>query len=168
MSWEGIGTIATVVSTVVIAATAIAAIIQIRQLRLATQLEGFLALHSEYASPEMYAAREYVANELPKRLGDETYRAELAEGRAFAATHPELILGNFWEKVGTLVSTGLLAPNLYLETGAYRVIEARSQLNDVIELRRKTEPLQWAGFDHIVRLSKEYLDRRGGLPPAAG
>lgn len=82
----------------------------------------------------------------------------------FSATHPELVLGNFWEKVGTLVSTGLLAPNLYLETGAYRVIEAWDQLSDVIALRRKAEPLQWAGFDHIVGLSREYLERRGGLP----
>jgi len=49
-----------VVTTLVIAATAIAALIQIRQLKLATQLEGFLALHQEYASPEMYAVREYV------------------------------------------------------------------------------------------------------------
>ncbi len=66
MSWEAISAGAAVVTTVVITATAIAALIQIRQLKLATQLEGFLALHREYASPEMYAAREYVANELPR------------------------------------------------------------------------------------------------------
>ena len=71
---------------------------------------------------------------------------------------------NIAKKVGTLVSTGLLAPNLYLETGAYRVKEAWDQLSDVTALRRKKEPLQWAGFDHIVRLSREYLDRRGGVP----
>jgi len=163
MTWEGISGAATVVTTLVIAATAIAAIVQIRQLKLATQLEGFLALHKEYGSPEMYAAREYVATELPKRLREEKYREELENGAAFSATHPELVLGNFWEKVGTLGSTGLLAPNLYLETGAYRVIEAWDQLTDVIALRRRNEPLQWAGFDHIVRLSREYLERRGGL-----
>ena len=164
MTWEAITATATVVTTVVIAATAIAAIVQIRQLKLATQLEGFLALHHEYSSPEMYAARQYVANELPKRLLDTAYREELVNGRAFAATHPELVLGNFWEKVGTLVSTGMLAPNLYLEVGAYRVIEAWDQLADVVALRRKSEPLQWSNFDHIVKLSREFLDRRGGLP----
>ena len=164
MTWEAISTTATVVTTLVIAATAIAAIIQIRQLKLATQLEGFLALHREYGSPEMYAVREYVKNELPKRLGDASYREELEKGGAFTATHPELILGNFWEKVGGLVSTGLLDPNLYLEMGAYRAIEAWEQLTEVIELRRRSEPLQWAGFDHIVKLSRAYLERNGGLP----
>ena len=163
MAWEAITASATVVTTLVIAATAIAAIVQIRQLKLATQLEGFLALHREYASPEMYAVREYVANELPKRLRDEKYRDELEKGGAFTATHPELILGNFWEKVGTLVSTGLLEPSLYLEMGSYRAIEAWDQLANVVELRRRNEPLQWAGFDHIVKLSREYLERRGGL-----
>lgn len=164
MSWEAISAGAAVLTTLVIAATAITALVQIRQLKLATQLEGFLALHREYASPEMYAVREYVANELPKRLQDGQYREELEKGAAFIGTHPELVLGNFWEKVGTLVNTGLLEPNLYLEMGAYRVIEAWNQLADVIELRRRTEPLQWAGFDHIVKLSREYLERRGGLP----
>jgi len=164
MAWEGVSTMATVVTTLVIAATAIAAIIQIRQLKLATQLEGFLALHQEYASPEMYAVREYVKNELPRRLQDPKYCDELEKGGAFTATHPELVLGNFWEKVGTLVSTGLLDPNLYLEMGAYRAIEAWDQLREVIELRRRSEPLQWAGFDHIVKLSREYLAHRGGLP----
>lgn len=166
MVWEGISAAAAVITTLVIAATAIAALVQIRQLKLATQLEGFLALHQEYASPEMYAVREYVANELPKRLQDLRYREDLEKGTAFTATHPELVLGNFWEKVGTLVSTGMLEPNLYLEMGAYRVIEAWDQLADVVALRRKNEPLQWAGFDHIVRLSHEYLERRRGLPQA--
>ena len=68
--------------------------------------------------------------------------------------------------IDRLVSTGLLAPNLYLETGAYRVVEAWDQLSDVIALRRKKEPLQWAGFDHIVGLSREYLANRRGLPEA--
>src|SRR5215469_7154234 len=146
MTWESISGAAAVVTTIVIAATAVAAIVQIRQLKLATQLEGFLALHREYSSPEMYLAREYVANQLPNRLRDEAYRRDLVTGAAFSAAHPELVIGNFWEKVGTLVSTGLLAPNLYLETGAYRVIEAWDQLAEVIELRRRNEPLQWAGF----------------------
>jgi len=163
---EGITAASAAITTLVIAATAIAAVVQIRQLKLATQLEGYLALHREFGSTEMYAIREYVANELPKRLLDGKYREELESGAAFSGTHPELVLGNFWEKVGTLVSTGLLAPNLYLETGAYRVIEAWDQLSDVIALRRKKEPLQWSGFDHIVRISREYLDRRGGLPQA--
>src|SRR5579864_9385916 len=76
-------------------------------------------------------------------------------------------LGDFWEKVGGLVNSGLLEPNLYLEMGAYRAIEAWDQLTDVIELRRRKEPLQWAAFDHIVKLSQEYLERRGGLPQVA-
>lgn len=161
MSWEIISTAASVVTTLVIAATAIAAVVQIRQLKLATQLEGFLALHQEYASDEMHSSRAYVANELPKKLTNDAYRDELISGSAFAGDHPELILGNFWEKIGTLVRTGMLEPKLYLETGAYRCLEAWSQLETVVELRRMREPLQWAGFDHIVALSRDYLEKNG-------
>ncbi len=50
--------------------------------------------------------------------------------------------------------------------GSYRAIEAWDQLADVIELRRRSEPLQWTRFDHIVKLSRDYLERRGGLPEA--
>lgn len=165
MTLESLSSWASVATTVVIAATAIAAIIQIRQLKLATQLEGFLALHREYGSPQMYAARQYVAIVLPQRLRDEAYRAELINGTAFIESHPELILGNFWEKVGGLVSAGMLEPNLYLDMGAYRVIEAWQQLEEVIRLRRQAEPLQWASFDHITKLSREYLARRGASVP---
>ena len=167
MAWEIVSTLASVVTTLVIAATAIAAVIQIRQLKLATQLEGFLALHREFQSPEMYLAREYVAQELPRKLEDDAYRDELQTGVAFTQNHPELLLGNFWEKVGTLVRTGMLDPNLYLETGAYRCLEARRQLEVVVELRRRTEPLQWAGFDHIAALSREYLKKNEVPAPSS-
>lgn len=166
MNWEAISAAAAVTSAAVIAATAIAAIIQIRQLKLATQLEGFLALHAEYAAPEMYACRAYVANVLPGKLRDRAYREEIAVNKAFD-THPELMLGNFWEKIGTLVRRGVLDPNLYLDVGAYRAIEAYRQLEDVIALRRRDEPLQWDGFDHFVALSREYLKRHGGIPQSA-
>ena len=51
MAWESISTTATVVTTLVIAATAVAALIQIRQLKLATQRPrcGALAVSSPHA-----------------------------------------------------------------------------------------------------------------------
>jgi len=155
--WEIVSAVAAAATTVIIAVTAIVAVHQIRQLRVSTQLEGLLAMHSEYTAAEMNAAREFIVTELSEKLKDPTYRKEIIDGHATSLTHPEFVVANFWEKVGMLVGEGVLDPKLYLVPFAYRCIEAWEQLKPVIELRRIKEPLQWKPFDHMVALSRDYL-----------
>jgi hypothetical protein len=81
-------------------------------------------------------------------------------GTATTATHPEFVLADYWEKIGLLVQERVLDPELYLAIGSYRCIEAWDQLLPVIDLIRVKEPLQWAPFDHMVKLSREYLEKK--------
>ena len=161
MDWEIVSAVSSMVTTVIIGATAIAAVSQIRQLRLSTQLEGLLALHREFNSPEMGQIRAFVRDELSERLKDERYRESLLAGDTNIHKHREFVLCNFWEKIGSLVREGILDPELYLATGAYRCIEHWKQLRPAIELVRRTEPFQWESFDYMVELSRDYLRRRG-------
>jgi|SRR5580700_3007334 hypothetical protein len=158
--WETLSAIAAIATTLIIGATAIAAVHQIRQLRLSTQLEGLLALHEEFHSEKIVAAREFVAKELPAKLRDKAYRDEIALGTATISNHREFVLADYWEKIGLLVREGVLDADLYLAIGAYRCIEAWEQLRPVIELQRVKEPLQWEPFDHMARLSREYLEKK--------
>jgi hypothetical protein len=161
MDWEIVSAVSSIVTTIIIGATAIAAVSQIRQLRLSTQLEGLLALHREFNSPEMSHVRAYVKDELPALLRDERYKQSLLAGDTNLHTHKEFLLCNYWEKVGSLVREGVLDPGLYLDIGAYRCVEHWEQLRPSIELVRKVEPLQWESFDYMVGLSRDYLRRRG-------
>lgn len=161
MNWEIVSAVSTVLTTIIIAATAIAAVSQIRQLRLSTQLEGLLALHREFNAPDMGQVRAYVKDDLPALLRDERYRQSLLAGDTNTHAHKEFVLCNYWEKIGSLVREGVLDPDLYLDIGAYRCIEHWEQLRPAIELVRKAEPLQWESFDYMVGLSRDYLKRRG-------
>src|SRR5579863_9260135 len=138
--WEMVSAIASVVTTVLIAATAVAAMSQLRQLRLASQLEGVLALHREFNSSEMNHVRVYVRDALPERLKDPRFVAALRSGEIDFHEHKELLLANFWEKIGSLVREGVLDPEIYLQIGAYRCVEHWEQLRRVIEIVREKEP----------------------------
>jgi hypothetical protein len=152
--WEVAGALSSVATTVIIGVTAIAAVRQIRQLRLNTQLEGLLELHREFNSMEMGKVRAFVRDELPALLRDPRYCESLRTGDTNTLTHREFLLCNYWEKIGSLVRKGILEPDLYLEISAYRCIEHWEQLQPSIELIRKTETLQCESFEYLVGLCR--------------
>lgn len=62
MPWEAIASISTLVSAFVIAVAAVFAFAQIRQLRASRQLAGFLEIVRAFHSPDIQAARNFVAS----------------------------------------------------------------------------------------------------------
>lgn len=90
--WEIVATISSAATTVIILATALAAVGQIRQLRLATQLQALLALYQEAQTREYTDARIHARDVLPALLRDPQYRAQLISGDTNVQTHREFIL----------------------------------------------------------------------------
>ena len=81
MSLELWSTIASVGTFVVITATAIAAVLQLRHLRAANMVAAIQSFFNAYEGPELREAFQFVRNELPLRLEDRTFRQELRAGR---------------------------------------------------------------------------------------
>ena len=63
---------------VVIAATAVAAIIQLRHLRSTNQMNALLTMMQMWESPGMQEHYHYLISEFPKRLEDPAFRASAA------------------------------------------------------------------------------------------
>ena len=164
MSWEALTAVVSVASVVVLAAAAIAAVIQIRHLRAGNQLEGFLEVSRELESPELLRARAFVELELVDRLKDDVYRQELISGRFDLMRHPEIRIANFWEKMGALIRHGVLDAPLFFDFFAHRCAVRWEQLRPVVELMRQRDAFMWADFEHIADRCRRYLDlgRRGG------
>src|ERR1700687_2529781 len=99
MPWEALTAIGTLLSALIIGVTAVVAIAQIRHLRAAAALQGFLELMTEASGPRVGQANAYIENVLPERLRDESYRRELAEGKFDPEKHPELVIGSLWERI---------------------------------------------------------------------
>lgn len=156
MNWESLTAISSAVTAVVIGASAVIAMVQIRHLRKAAQLQSFLQLMSEVTGPQMASWAAYVETTLPERLKDETYRRELAEGRYDSEHHKELALGAFWEKIGTLVHFGLIEPEAFVDFAATICPYHWHLLRDVVALRRTENAHIWERFEEFAGLCESY------------
>lgn len=166
MNWEALSAIGSFLSAAVIAATAIVAVIQIRQLRASNQLEGFIELFRELEAPDMVAAEEFIEGDLPERLQDPKFRQELISGQFIPSRHPELVIGSFWERTGALIRHGVLDKELFLDYAGDVCPRHWQLLGDVAKLRRQREPLIWEQFENLVILCERYREmRRHGAPP---
>ena len=80
MSQETLSTVATIGTFIVIAATAVAAVVQLRHLRAQNQLTGLLTVLSRVEDPQFNAwvdgARETIKSQMP----DPTYRRAILDG----------------------------------------------------------------------------------------
>src|SRR5579864_4874834 len=101
---EWVEAIATSGTFFIIAGTAVAAVRQLQHMRSANQLEGILALEEHFRDPDLQAALTYAQETLPQKLQEPTYRYEL-QRRGFidSRKHPELLLCNWFNKMGLLV-----------------------------------------------------------------
>lgn len=60
MRWDEISALAALAGTLVVLVGAVAAIVQLKHLRLTYQIETYIELMRQLNSPEMVAAREYL------------------------------------------------------------------------------------------------------------
>lgn len=160
MSLELLNTVAALGTFVVITATAIAAAVQLSHLRQSNQLQAVLALRSE-RTPELLAAFEYVATRLSERLKDPAYRAELQHFAPSREAHPELVLADYFEHVGTYLKRGLIAENVYFEIASperyWTLVEPAIAI-----YRRDRDASCFENFEYLVVRAQEYDKKTGG------
>lgn len=162
MPLELVNTIATVGTFVVIAATAVAAVIQLRHIRHGNQLQTIMALRTLRESDAIDDAFTFVADDLAKRLEDPAYRAELETPHPPDRTvHKELILWDYFEHVGSYIKFGLIDSELYLD---YANPERYWKLSvpALAIYRRKRGQQAYENFEYLVALSQDWDRRHGG------
>jgi hypothetical protein len=152
VNWEEISAISTFVTTIVIAASAIAAVIQLRHMRAGNAIAGFLGFMDRWASPHARELQNYVfGGEMARRLQDPEYRAGLTRGQADRLAHPEAEYLDFWESLGMFVKLGYFAEDAVMESGGTVGIMAWERLKPVIAIiRRKRGPTAYDNFEYLV------------------
>ena len=109
--WNAIGTVGTFV---VITATAVAAIIQLRHLQRNNQLAGLLSVLDLFQQSHVYELIDYIRHELAVKMEDPNFRAGLATMPVDRREHPELHLCDLYEQVGSYVRAGLIDEELFV------------------------------------------------------
>jgi Domain of unknown function (DUF4760) len=163
MSLELVNTLATFGTFVVIAGTAIAALVQLRHARSSNQIEALAELREGTENPEMRTAERFVLHNLSEKLKDPAFRYQLAHHEAMTAeTQLQWSdirrVGNFFENMGALVKNGLADRNLVLDIFFGRLLNNWEHLTPVVAIRRQAtgNNAVWENFEYLAVLSQDW------------
>lgn len=163
MSLELTNTLATLGTFVVIAATAIAAILQLRHVRSSNQIAALNELRETTETPEFMEASHFVQGGLSAKLQDPAFRYQITmrslrtdETRALIAKAN--LIGNFFESMGTLVKTGLVDKELALQIWDGVAVQAWEHLAPYLAiLRRSSGDVLWEKFEYLTVLAQDWI-----------
>ena len=129
--------IVSTVTLVVVAGAAFAALRQIRQLRAQTTLAGLLKVLDDWRDPEFQNVMRYVRRELPEKLRDPAFLAEL-DGPIDTVQHPEIHICSWYEQIGSYMKHGLLDEQVMLDVSSSTCYATWLDLEPVITRMRRT------------------------------
>lgn len=150
MSLEIWSTIASVGTFIVIAATAITALVQLRHIRRANQLAGLQSVLSMLQDVSVRELVNHVRIDLAERMEDPGFRASLLRTPVDRREHPELYLCDMYNHVGSFVRNGLIDEHIYLQTEWYNVSLYWGLLREVVAHIRQDRPLVFENFEWLA------------------
>lgn len=168
MSLELLNALAALGTFMVITASAIAAVIQLRHLRASNQLQTFMTITDKFDSPDFQKRLGFVRNELPNLLHDPEFRSQYFHPRgADRSKHPEFTVCGFFEELGMFVKRGLIDRDVFLDAYCRLIIRHWEMLAPFVAISRKRGgPAVWENFEFLASLSHDWNKRYpdGTLP----
>jgi hypothetical protein len=177
VSLELLNVIATMLTTVIIGATAIAAIVQLRHLRAGNQIAGQLALRQVLLDAEFWNAIGRVRFEIPVLLDDPAFVKFVREYHLSDATTENderfdgpyvaaLMVGRNLENVGNMIRNGLTDQRIFLEQYADFVVTAWDAVEPLLRLRREAtrSDTPWEDFEYLTVLARQWSASRSSYP----
>jgi hypothetical protein len=168
MSLDLVNTFATLGTFSVIAATAIAAIVQLRHMRGSNQIAALNELRETTETAEFRAAQLFVQTELSSKLRDPAFRYQVANTAARTEETKSLIakammIGNFYEGMGVLVKNGLVDAELAIAMWWWVATNVWGILSPFTAIARRVRGV--TGPPHIVGKSIKGLSAFKTRPP---
>ncbi|HEY9085346.1 MAG TPA: hypothetical protein VIN40_05355 [Candidatus Tyrphobacter sp.] len=173
MTLELWNTLATFGTFLVIAATAIAAIFQLRHARTSNQIAAINELRESMETPAFAAAQHFVFTELADALKDPELRHQLFNRNARTSANQTMIskintVGNHYEGVGLLIRAGLVDKRSVLEMWSGPCVGSWEALSPATAIfRRQFGSLLWENFEYLAVLSQDWIadHPHGTYPP---
>lgn len=173
MSLELFNSLATFGTFLVISATAIAAVVQLRHMRSANQIEGINYAQASLESPEYHVARNYIISEFAKKWEDPAFRHQLGNRSTRTSENQALIthimlVGDAHEQLGLLVKRGLIERDMALDLFSANALIAWEKLSAVtVALRRAGGNTVWENFEYFVVQAQDWEAAHpdGAYPP---
>jgi hypothetical protein len=166
LSPELITAFASVGTLIVIAASAIAALVQLRHLRRGNQLSGLLSVLELFQQQHFHDLINFVRSELPQRMQDPAFRAELEHLPVDRRKHPELHVADMYEEIGSYVRSGLIDEDLFLLGHWLNVLLYWSLLQPAMTIIRGESPNTFENFEYLAARALKWRERHpsGNFP----
>ncbi len=159
MPLEVWSTVASIGTFVVIAATAIAALVQLRHMRSGNQIAVYAHLEEQYDSDVVRASFRFITQELPERIKDPAFRRALSGASIGEEARAILPLINVYENMGTMVKHGYVDKDFVLDTYGGQIIGAWEGLDAVIPILRRAQGSAVAiNFEFLASVAKQMMD----------
>jgi len=156
MTVEWVGAAAAVGTFVVIFATAIAAIVQLRHMRASNQLQGQIAILSQPFEPVLMESFEFVTHELAERMKDPAFRRDLETTMPIdRRVHKELRLCDYYERLGSMLKYGLFWEELYFDNSSPERFWKLVSPGIAIQRRVRGNVL-YENFEYLVARSRQW------------
>ncbi len=161
MSPEQISAIAAVGTFVVIAATAFAAIAQLRHLRSSNQISAITGVQEVIESAEFRAARRFLQNDLP-RLMKEPHFLPGIEQRVLDDDLASLnLVGNIFENLGAFCKYGIIDKEIVCDLFSGPILSSWTAMMPIIAIRRRCldAPALLENFEYLAMLCEDFETR---------
>lgn len=162
---------ASVGTLLVIAATAIAAMIQLRHMRSSNQITALSKLEEVWDDPAFRDKRRRVNDGLAERLRDPSFRAELEnEISADSFVQDVVDVTNFFEGMGIYAKHGLADQDVIFDFWSAIITGSWTRLAPAIAImRRTTGPMVYENFQYLAVIAQRFIDAHpnGAVPKEA-
>ena len=158
MSAEWVTAIATAGTFTVIAASAAAALVQLRHMRGSNQIVALTECRETLESPEFRAAQRFVSYELPKRLQDPQECRKIAQ-LPFSGEYEQIgTVANFFESMGLFVKRGIIDRKIACDFWTVVVLRNWRALLPVTSYVRHHlgDDTLWENFEYMALLCERF------------
>ena len=170
MSIEWVSTIGSLLTVLIVGATAIAALVQLRHMRAGNQINAILTIGEKFMEPRFEDARALVGTGLDQALQDPRFRAYVI-ARASRSAMPSIseeqlamlravnLVGNLFEEIGNLVKNGIVDEYLVLDEFVTQVIGMWNRLEPYTALTRDVtgDIGLWDNFEYLTVRARVFI-----------
>ena len=162
MTWEAVSALATLFTGIVILATVVVGLVQLGELRRATQLEGVMAVADMFGEAEFLEGLRFVRHEFEDRLkNDVQFHDEFFSASLTSGFHPEHRVLMVFELVGAYIKHGLVNGDAIFDLAALRILRAWERLGPAVAAVREVSSnwLAWENAEFLAGQASKWRER---------
>ncbi|MHB8146863.1 MAG: DUF4760 domain-containing protein [Vulcanimicrobiaceae bacterium] len=161
MSAEWLSVAASLVTLVLILGSVIAALLQMRHMRNANQIDALTEIRETMESPDFRAAIKFVMRELPPLIEDPANRRKILQRPLPTQFEQVRWVATFFESFGVMVKYGALDKSIACDMWGSIVLGCWGRLAPFITNLRYTakNPALYENFEYLALISSQFRER---------